>query len=568
MFRLATLLSQVDGDASLPTLLRNQLEVWRYSDAEQSIPEDLLRIYRLVAATAFVESGFEDQPPLSMLRNLGWLRALGALFWYCSQHDSLFVDGVGTLSAALDAYRIALADDLVDPPQCAHTADRDPFGACVDYPYAKHGLYHLLELLFPSASADLSATDMHGSDEEDLLVADTERKVVASLNPSGYTRDALDYRASYLVLVMLESAGIADPAAAYASIVRQHFISQLLSIGQWRWAVFVAMQIQDRSARHALARDIVLRFGGARHWEEEVYVPPVAATAALFAGGNMSSGVFLTRCLGVPEQWVHEATAYRCGCEFDYQCQVSYLNFAHQWHQAKQVLCVHIAPGAILASDMSARSLLHLLESIEQQEEQDRTNEQARGSHAKMLGEPYTDSWTDLADMFLAFLRLRDLVESLTDSDLLLLEGSRRRVEEEVMDRQLCEILVEAKRILARLSSFQKQQNLIAPHLQHAFHTQNPLGIEVMYDMCTYLYRLVSRLVELTPRAHQDPAERLALISDEFFRSREEDVFDEHKRKIVMVAPVREDALQATLNHFSSEYLEDAACRVMALCAQ
>jgi hypothetical protein len=152
-------------------------------------------------------------------------------------------------------------------------------------------------------------------------------------------------------------------------------------------------------------------------------------------------------------------------------------------------------------------------------------------------------------------------VESISQDDLLLqLEGSGRSQGEELMDRKLEEVLVEARQLLSRLSDFQKQQeDLKQKQGSDVFQSQSKLGTALIYDMGTYLYRLVSKLVTLTPPSHQDPAERLVLISEEYFPSQSADK-DTAART---TAPVHDDALLSTLNQFSFDYFQDAANRVM-----
>ena len=48
LFRLATLLSQLDGDGSLSNLILRQLELWKYNGGDLTLHPDLLRIYRLI----------------------------------------------------------------------------------------------------------------------------------------------------------------------------------------------------------------------------------------------------------------------------------------------------------------------------------------------------------------------------------------------------------------------------------------------------------------------------------------------------------------------------------------
>jgi len=133
---------------------------------------------------------------------------------------------------------------------------------------------------------------------EELELADL---LLRALAPSGYTRDELDHRASYLLLVFLECAGISDIDSSHGRIVRLHYIYQLLSERMWIWAIFVALQISDASIRYALTRDIIFRFG------------PIETSITEDEIANY------LRQLNVPVSLFYEAKAYFFGC-----CQGDY----------------------------------------------------------------------------------------------------------------------------------------------------------------------------------------------------------------------------------------------------
>ena len=150
----------------------------------------------------------------------------------------------------------------------------------VDYPNVEHGLFQLLKLLFPD--------DVSADWDEEAVYEDTRQRVVQCLRPEGYTRDALDMRSSYFLLVLLECADISSTnrqsssnnnsgssndsnnsvssnnssssSPVHALVVRQQFIYQLVSAGLWHWAVFVALQIPDTNTRTDLAKELVLRY--------------------------------------------------------------------------------------------------------------------------------------------------------------------------------------------------------------------------------------------------------------------------------------------------------------------
>ena len=89
----------------------------------------------------------------------------------------------------------------------------------------------------------------------DLLFSGTEsnesveQRVVRCLLAQGFGRDLLDGRSPYLIFTLLECLNVESNSSYAACIVRQDLIFQLLSEGQWAWAVFIALQINDTDVR-------------------------------------------------------------------------------------------------------------------------------------------------------------------------------------------------------------------------------------------------------------------------------------------------------------------------------
>ena len=450
MFRLAALLTQLDGDSSVPTLLRNQLEVWAASGADFTIPTELLKVYRLISGSVVIDG---PEQPESSLQGVGWERAVGMLFWYCSSTDSsnsFGVDDVSTLSTALDSYRIVLQDSFADAPVSPHVDDRDPLGACVSYPTAQHGLYSLLTLLFPTSSRSTYDMATAASVPEELELADL---LLRALAPSGYTRDELDHRASYLLLVFLECAGISDIDSSHGRIVRLHYIYQLLSERMWIWAIFVALQISDTSIRYALTRDIIFRFG------------PIETSIAEDEIANY------LRQLNVPVSLFYEAKAYFFGCcQGDYRQEVSYLIHAGQLHIATEKTVQYIVPAEILASGDASRKLLDLLQLIIAVPDDDDHH--------------YCDYWSNLGHIFLTFLRLKHSIEGKGDV------GDDAPVWWDASD-----MYEEALELLNRLSSAFSATSSASKNQQLSFSNSERQRMEVvLFDVSSYVHRVLQGL--------------------------------------------------------------------------
>ena len=562
MYRLALLLSQLDGDASVPLLVRNQLNLWKVTEADLTMAPELLKLYRLLAGTVVVEDGTsggggDDVSAQCSLLGLGWLRGVGVLFWYCAGSDS-FTDNISTLSSALDSYRIVQQDGFADAPVSTHRTDRDPLGADVSFPTAVNGLYTLLELLFPSSSSSSNA----GSDfDGGALELEIRNNVITALKPSGYTRDALDYRASYLLLVMLESAEISHIDATHAHIIRQHYISQLLGAGLWQWALFVALQVPDLSARYCLVSDIVLRFGyggeggGAfRGWDSK-------QDEQLFH--------FLTVALNIPGEMLHEAAAYRAGYEHRHRQQVSCLISAGRCREATEVTVTHIAPAAILSSGSASQRLLLLLETIAMQQ-QDMAVAAGRRVQATPSPYAYADHWADLSQVFLTFLRLKEAVESMAAIAEVSAVGADSINSMAMVAKEVPHLANEARQLMQRLTTLhqQRKETILSSSSSSNYRKgksnarqatavvapEQKLIQIVLYDMATYVYCLLQGLEMTTvSEAERQDADSLVQRQVQHLLSRD------HLER----APVLSEKRAAATSMCTSSFLRAAANRLV-----
>lgn len=473
--RLALILSQLDGDCSISTLIRNQLEVWRNQGAIDTIPTSLLNVYRIAGGMVIVdedEASAEGEnltaslSPRSTLLGLGWARALGSLFWFCANSSALY-DDISSFSHALEMYKLFLQDELVDPPSSPFVTDDDPLGADVSLNKTQHGLFSLLQLLY------FSSTDMgmvKDLTEEEMQLAFDE-KAINALSPLGFSRDALDYRGPYLLLVLLECADLVSPDAPYALIIRQHFITQLLWSGHWQWATAVALQIRDVAQRASIVRDIVLRYGGLVDWEDQSHQQHLSHPHEIL---HKQAHHTLTRKLSVPEELIHESTAYRCRYSGQYEDEVKYLLNAGLASSAMQVLVSDIAPAVTLASAKSAQKIWTLMES-------------AAGG---MNRSPYNDYWANPWDVVLTFFRLKFQVQEKQNMD---------GVDVQHMDEELEEIRTDAHLLIDRIQAYINERDSLQREQDAKFGKSLTMYSTVLsnmflQDMYSYLYNLLVKL--------------------------------------------------------------------------
>jgi hypothetical protein len=398
----------------------------------------------------------------------------------------------------------------VDQPSSSYQNDSSVLGGDVSYPGVTHGLYSLLQVLFRDSDA--------GDDE-------MEGKIIQSLRCEGYTRDLLDYRAVYLVLVLLECMGIAAPDTSYACSIRKHFITQLISEGYWLWAVFVALQISDDVSRGIIVKEMIFRYavidGDFEGIIDSNEIFDYSRLRSLKCCNNSDQAYFLVNILKVPLSWLHESAAYRYGYSCNYFKQVQHLNFAKLWLPAKEIVCTKLAPMILLKSSVASHSLLLLLESMD-------------------LGAVQEDMWSSRSDILLSFLRLKSHVENVVK-----IYGMENMFDRNVVDR-LEDIVVEAKQLLERVQILNTINNKLLsrtsksrvnPTIEHA----------TLLNMGTYLFDLIDKL---TWRGNESFQEDL-YDSVRLFESCLSDEF-----------PVQNDHILHSLNNHSSELLKEAANRL------
>jgi hypothetical protein len=351
LFRLATILSQLDGDSVVVDYIRKQVLCWCQADYDRAIDPDLLKIYRLIGGFLF---SIEDTGD-SILRGMGWVRGISTLYWYNSNNICVHPKNKSKLSYALDTYKDLMINNIsniVDIPRSSYDNDTDVMGSIVNYnpeskDHTQHGLYSLLLTLFPILNDKEDSSNINfGIGQEFVLSSDN---LLTCLRSEGYTRDSLDYRTSYLLLNLLECVNIDKNIAikSYASIIRSHIIFQLTSIGMWKWAIFVAMQCKDVFQRNVLVKDLILRY--------------------LDTSANYNDELELID-IGVPSVWISEAYSYRYGyVGFDnkqsfsihqkynrsepltnIELQVHFLIQSKHYNEAKEIVCSKLVPSMLL----------------------------------------------------------------------------------------------------------------------------------------------------------------------------------------------------------------------------
>ena len=107
------------------------------------------------------------------------------------------------------------------------------------------------------------------------------------------------------------------------------FASQLVSSGQWHWAVFVLLHLQDPVLAQTAVQNVLDRSCCS---EEELSSPEV----------------FVVERLKVPRAWVYQAKALRAGQEEWYDLKALHLLSAGKWNDAHDTIVESLAVDAII----------------------------------------------------------------------------------------------------------------------------------------------------------------------------------------------------------------------------
>lgn len=97
--KLATLISQVGGDADFRSDIQHQLDIWREQKVDVHMDENIRKIYALLAGIVDVlkgsnGTGLERCSDLSIGKGLDWKRTFGLHLWFGESFDATIVDSL------------------------------------------------------------------------------------------------------------------------------------------------------------------------------------------------------------------------------------------------------------------------------------------------------------------------------------------------------------------------------------------------------------------------------------------------------------------------------------------
>ncbi|KAI9887281.1 MAG: hypothetical protein M1823_000875 [Watsoniomyces obsoletus] len=346
-FRLATLVSLMEGNATMQREIRAQLGHWREQKVLSEFSDPMRAIYELLAWNAGecegVQGPQEDrvEPFLIPERfNMNWKQAFGLRFWY----------GIGRNEPIETAIR-QFEDHL-----SIHRKDRArPVPWLVE-----EYVYNAWDDVARDQREDLLwgimkmyANYMEGKEGYPLEEV---------ISPENHQLSPVDFRLSWQLYKVLQqkqigafggqtiNPGKMQPPNPKADQLTLDFAWQLEMADEWLWAMWVVLHLPDVDRRVCAIRGLLARHSG------EV-------------GDGPSDKAFstLVQDLLIPTQWIWEAKALHArSVTQDHVTEVRYLLEANNWDEAHETLVTTVAPQAIIEDDLEI--LRDLLKGFQQKE--------------------------------------------------------------------------------------------------------------------------------------------------------------------------------------------------------
>ena len=227
--------------------------------------------------------------------------------------------------------------------------------------------------------------------------------------PLSHTRDRLDFGLSWHLWMFLQAMGVVDRSEHQEidMYLQAGYMDQLEAAGQWKWAVFVALQL------HAPARTRAVKALLQRHC--------VSHAEQQSSASWKDAEEFLTHKLHVPAAWIAEAKAMRASYDgrggYDALAhQLPHLTDAGLWQEA-HIGVLRALPRFFLRDQLhDVRALLHSV----------RAGARACSEVHEQRGEDALYDWEYRGLLLLYFIELKE--STLKDKPLLRNPEERERL--------------------------------------------------------------------------------------------------------------------------------------------
>ncbi|KAG9123969.1 DNA-directed DNA polymerase gamma mip1 [Ceratobasidium sp. 392] len=331
---LATLISQIGGDAEFRSDIESQLVKWKEQKVDAHVDVWIRKVYALLAGIVDTVEGSKSRDPaercgdVAVAQGLDWKRAYGLHLWFGGQFNSPIVDSVNSYEGTCDNSAFATAAPhpwYIERPSSIDSAALTWTVAGESAP--KDALFEVIKLAI-----------------DDTIPLDNV------LYPRAFGPSPVDYRISWHVYILLAQVlrkrdvsdrsimveGEDDEAyATYshkADSITSNYASQLENLGLWWYSVFVLLHLQESDGRAIAIKSLLTRHVADLDPEKEE---------------------FLVNQLCVPQEWIEEAKAILF--QYSYQSYQAFECFvaAGQVKPAYDMAMRDLAPEAAIRNDFA-----------------------------------------------------------------------------------------------------------------------------------------------------------------------------------------------------------------------
>jgi nuclear pore complex protein Nup98-Nup96 len=357
--RLATMVAQIGGDATMRQNLITQLDEWRRLDVLSEMEDSHRALYELLSGNCAQSEGKnvssrENKAStfgISSRFGLDWRRSFGLRLWYGIMEDEPIEWAIAQFA---DAIRDGAED--VRPVPWFNEANENMGWKDTDAENREDLLWGILKL-YASSKLELDANiedvlapenvsgnplnarlafqmfQLFNSRQEDEAESD-ERKVDM---PTVRGQDEDPHRSSLMSATAApfdKDAQAENPLVELSDKITLTYAASLHTPEHWTTAVWVYSHLSSPAMREHYIKSLVNQFSRTYLLEE-----------------SDSTYVYLTRELRVPTTWLHAAAALQAKSEGDALRQATHLIKADELDEAHEVLCRKVGPEAIISRD-------------------------------------------------------------------------------------------------------------------------------------------------------------------------------------------------------------------------
>jgi len=512
--RLATMVAQIGGDATMRRSLETQIEEWRRLDMLSEMEDPYRALCELLSGNCARSEGKSVSNRENKASTFGicsrfgldWRRAFGLRLWYGITNDEPI-----ELAVAQFADAISFGKEDVKPVPWFVEAGEDMGWNDPDAENREDLLWGILKLYaspklaLPANIEDVLAFEnvsgnplnarlsfqlfqFFKSRQEDEKESD-ERKVHMPTN-RGQEKDP--HRSSFMSSTAShfdKDAQAEDPLVELGDKITLTYAASLHTPEHWTTALWVYTHLSSASMREHYIKSLINQFADTYELE-----------------GEDSTYVYLTRTLHVPVTWLHAAAALRAKTTGDALRQATHLIKANELDEAHEVLCRKVGPEAIISRDYDPlRDIMgEFLPDSHDSPSSDRASiSSTRNAHGR--GKEPVRGWAQGGQIYFDYIELLDLTG----------QRSTFRIDEELNNR-IQELLARLQRALEiaardRLKSCGLEERVALMEIAGTVASQ-----VTKTPVCLTLCSSASVAVKLTHPQHKDHSAilRLPLTED------------------------------------------------------